>query len=146
MSLQPFLLDGVAYNVSVTGLKRSFSVLDTDNSGRTQDGEMYRDIIGTFYNYEMTVRQRGDDRAALGAYYLNQTTPEWVLTRLDDGESISSALEQEGLSSQFSSDFETSTQNGRHVFGDGSCRIRVEAVSGSVHIYKGSGSCHENHP
>lgn len=55
-------------------------------------------------------------------------------------------LEQEGLSSQFSSDFETSTQNGRHVFGDGSCRIRVEAVSGSVHIYKGSGSCHENHP
>jgi len=69
MSLQPFLLDGVAYNVSVTGLKRSFSVLDTDNSGRTQDGEMYRDIIGTFYNYEMTVRQRGDDRAALDAFW-----------------------------------------------------------------------------
>lgn len=39
-----------------------------------------------------------DDRAALGAYYLNQTTPEWVLTRLDEGESMSSALEQEGLS------------------------------------------------
>lgn len=69
MSVQPFLLDGVAYNVSVTSLKRSFSVLDTDKSGRTQDGEMYRDIIGTFYNYEMTVRAHADDLTALDAFW-----------------------------------------------------------------------------
>lgn len=69
MSIQPFLLDGVAYNVSVTSLKRSFSVLDTDKSGRTQDGEMYRDIIGTFYNFEMTVQQRGGNAADLDAFW-----------------------------------------------------------------------------
>lgn len=39
-----------------------------------------------------------EDRAALGAYYLDQTSPEWVLSRLDTGESISAVLEQEGLS------------------------------------------------
>lgn len=69
MSIQPFLLDGVAYNVHVTNLKRSFSVLDTDKSGRTQDGEMYRDIIGTFYNYEMTVQPRGGNTADLDAFW-----------------------------------------------------------------------------
>jgi len=53
--------------------------------------------------------------------------------------------ELEGLSSQFSSDFQTSKQNGKYVFGDGSCRISVEAMSGSVHIYKGNGTCHNDH-
>ena len=67
--MTPFLLDGVAYDVLVTSLKRSFSVLDTDKSGRTQDGEMYRDIIGTFYNYEMTVRANAGNTAALDAFW-----------------------------------------------------------------------------
>lgn len=66
---QPFLLDGVAYNVCVTKLTRKFSVLDFDKTGRTQNGEMYRDIIGTFYNYSMTVEQRGDDAAAMDEFW-----------------------------------------------------------------------------
>lgn len=64
-TMTPFILDGVTYNVFVTALKRSFSVLDTDQTGRTQDGEMYRDIVGTYYNYEMTVQANGSDVAAL---------------------------------------------------------------------------------
>ena len=66
---QPFLLDGVAYNVRVTKLTRKFSVLDSDKTGRTQNGEMYRDIIGTFYNYSMTVEQRGDDVSAMDEFW-----------------------------------------------------------------------------
>ena len=66
---QVFLLDGTEYNVSVTSLARKFSVMDTDKSGRTQDGTMYRDIIGTFYNYTMTVRERNSDSAALDAFW-----------------------------------------------------------------------------
>lgn len=66
---QPFLLDGFAYNVRVTKLTRKFSVLDTDKTGRTQNGEMYRDIIGTFYNYSMTVEQRGDDATAMDEFW-----------------------------------------------------------------------------
>ena len=69
MEIQTFLLDGESYNVSVTKLTRKFSVLDTDKSGRTQNGEMYRDPIGTFYNYSMTVCARNSDSAALDAFW-----------------------------------------------------------------------------
>lgn len=42
-----------------------------------------------------------------------------------------------GMSSDFSSDFATTIQNGRHVCGDGSCQIRMDAMSGDVIIRKG---------
>ena len=67
--VQVFLMDGIAYDVSVTSLVRKFSVMDTDKSGRTQNGAMYRDIIGTFYNYTMTIRERNGDAAALEAFW-----------------------------------------------------------------------------
>lgn len=50
-----FLMDGKEYHVEVGELERSFSVTDTEQSGRTQDYAMHRDIIGTFYNYTMKV-------------------------------------------------------------------------------------------
>lgn len=75
MDQQVFKMDGVAYNVSVTALTRKFSVMDTDKSGRTQDGAMYRDIIGTFYNYTMTIRERGGDAAALDAFWEAISSP-----------------------------------------------------------------------
>ena len=43
-----FRLDGREYNVNVLELKRKFAVTDTENSGRTNDYAMHRDIIGTF--------------------------------------------------------------------------------------------------
>lgn len=69
MKVIPFTLDGVEYNVHVVKLTRKFSVMDTDKSGRTIDGEMYRDPIGTFYNYSMTVAPRGGDTAAMDAFW-----------------------------------------------------------------------------
>ena len=52
-----FLMDGKAYNVEVEkdSLERSFAVTDTEQSGRTLDYSMDRDIIGTFYNYTMKI-------------------------------------------------------------------------------------------
>lgn len=46
-------IDGIYYNIMIPkdGIKRSFSIADTDNSGRLLNGEMVRDIIGTYYNY-----------------------------------------------------------------------------------------------
>jgi hypothetical protein len=73
---QPFLVDGVSYNVYVTKLTRKFSVLDTDKSGRTQDGNMYRDPIGTFYNYTMTVAPQGGDMDSLDAFWDTISKPE----------------------------------------------------------------------
>ena len=55
-----FLIDGAEYRVHVLNLTRKFSVLDTENTGRTMDGRMYREPIGTFYNYSMTVAPMGD--------------------------------------------------------------------------------------
>ena len=64
-----FLLDGVSYNVRVTKLTRKFSVLDSDKTGRTQSGTMYRDVIGTFYNYAMTIEQKDDDADSMDALW-----------------------------------------------------------------------------
>ena len=70
-----FLMDNRIFNVSVTSLKRKFSVMDTDKSGRTQSGQMYRDIVGTFYNYEMVIRERNGDAAALEEFWAAISDP-----------------------------------------------------------------------
>lgn len=70
-----FLIDGIAYNVHVTSLVRKFSVLDTDKSGRTLDGKMYRDPIGTFYNYSMTVAPKDGDVASMDAFWETISQP-----------------------------------------------------------------------
>ena len=64
-----FTLDGKSYAVHVTSLVRKFSVLDTQQAGRTMDGKMYRDVIGTYYNYTMTVEADPENPAALDALW-----------------------------------------------------------------------------
>ena len=61
----PFVLDGVSYKVTVPvgGLKRSFKILDGRNAGRVLSGDMERDVIGTFYNYELQIVAHGTDLA-----------------------------------------------------------------------------------
>ena len=73
---QVFMVDGIAYNVDVLSLTRKFSVMDTDKSGRTQDGQMYRDVVGTFYNYTITVGVRGNDVQALEAFWEAISSPK----------------------------------------------------------------------
>lgn len=74
--VKPFVMDGVEYNINVMSLTRSFSVLDTDKSGRTQDGEMFRDVIGTFYNYTMVVRAKREDTASFDAFWEAVSQPQ----------------------------------------------------------------------
>lgn len=45
-------------------------------------------------------------------------------------------VSMDGLSTDFSSDFETTIQNGNYVSGNGSCRITVDAMSGDVILRK----------
>lgn len=54
------------------------------------------------------------------------------------------SLAMDAMSSDFSTDFETVTKNGRHVHGDGSCRIDIECMSGDVAVHKGNSGFH--HP
>lgn len=62
-------VDGKKYDVLVTGLKRSFQVLDGENAERALSGRMIRDIIGTFYNYEMTLQPKIGKYADYDALY-----------------------------------------------------------------------------
>lgn len=52
-----FKIDGKFYNVFVPegGIKRTANILDGDKAGRLQNGEMQRDIVGTFCTYEMQI-------------------------------------------------------------------------------------------
>lgn len=53
----------------------------------------------------------------------------------------------EGLSSNFYTDFATTLRNGLHHYGDGACRIEIDAISGKVEIHDGGYNCgaHEGH-
>lgn len=64
-----FLMDGIAYNVSVPSLKRNFEVADTDATGRTADWVMHRDVVGTFYNYTMKVAVKNYDFDSYNKFY-----------------------------------------------------------------------------
>lgn len=50
-----FSIDSIEFDAAVVSLKRSFQVLDGENAGRTLDGNMNRDVIGTFYNYSVEI-------------------------------------------------------------------------------------------
>ena len=76
MSKVIFTVDGEPYNVRVKKLSRSFSVMDSDKTGRAQSGAMYRDPIGTYYNYTMVVDTRGNDVDALDAFWEVMSTPD----------------------------------------------------------------------
>ena len=51
-------VDGLTYRVLVEydSLKRSFELLEGNNSGLAISGRTIRDVLGTNYKYEMTVR------------------------------------------------------------------------------------------
>lgn len=72
-----FTLDGKAYNVFVPadGIRRSGQILDGENAGRTLSGGMIRDIIGTYYNYSISIDTQQTDYAEYDALYEELTAP-----------------------------------------------------------------------
>lgn len=70
MKLPVFTVDGVGYpGVNVLSLERTFAVMDGDNAGRTMDGAMQRDIVGTYYNYNMELTSDYSDLSEYDALY-----------------------------------------------------------------------------
>ncbi len=55
MAQSVFSLDGKYYDVRILKLERAASVLDGENAGRVLSGSMDRDIIGTYYNYNLEI-------------------------------------------------------------------------------------------
>lgn len=64
MAVQDWLdIDGQRFNVIVTSIKESGTILYSDNTGRTMavGAPMTLDPLGTFYNYTITIKRNGDD-------------------------------------------------------------------------------------
>lgn len=75
MSNGVFKIDGIDYNVNVESLKRSFEVADTDATGRTADWVMHRDVVGTFYNYNLKISVRNYDFDSYNSFYRSISSP-----------------------------------------------------------------------
>lgn len=71
------ILDGVTYNLRVTfeTLRRSFRISDGDNAGNMLSGYYQRDVIGTYYDYEMTVEADPSDPTTYDNFYEAITAP-----------------------------------------------------------------------
>lgn len=48
------IIDGVEYQVPIVGLQRKGDILDL-TANRTEDGVLHREVIGTYYNYTLTI-------------------------------------------------------------------------------------------
>lgn len=54
-----FIMDGVRYNIAVTNYKRNVEFLDKgDTSRNTSNGDLKRNLIGTYLNYEMSFDEK----------------------------------------------------------------------------------------
>lgn len=76
MKISVFSVDGVEYpGVNVISLERTFAVMDGENAGRTMDGAMRRDIIGTYYNYNMELTSDYSDLSEYDKLYEALSAP-----------------------------------------------------------------------
>lgn len=70
-----FKLNNVDYNIDVISLKRNFEVADEDSSGRLQNWKMYRNVVGTFYNYTLQIGMKDYDEDSYNAFYQAISSP-----------------------------------------------------------------------
>ena len=47
------IIDNVTYNIDVVSVKRTADFLDSEATTRLQNGDMYRDLIGVYFNYQL---------------------------------------------------------------------------------------------
>ena len=51
------IINGKSYDVIVTKIEESFTILYTENTGRTSDGSMILDPIGTYFSHKVTFKR-----------------------------------------------------------------------------------------
>lgn len=71
-----FRLNNVPYlGIRVMGLERNAQVLDDDSTGRNKEGVMKRSIIGTYFNYKLTIDYKDSNKAEYYKLYNEITKP-----------------------------------------------------------------------
>ena len=89
-----FKINGRTFNVVVTAIEENFTILYSENTGRTASlgAEMTLDPLGTFYGHVVTVkRKKGYDRDFDNLYNL-------VSRRVYDGWDVEIVHNQETIS------------------------------------------------
>lgn len=70
-------VDGTVYDgLAVTGLKRTFSVADGSNAGRAKNGNMIRDVVGSYYNYQININKRMSNKEIYDRFYEVVSSPD----------------------------------------------------------------------
>lgn len=70
-----FTIDGQEFNVIVTELRRLGKVKDSKLSGDVKSGAHFRDIVGTYYDYEMSIGSNALSETEYDALYEVLTAP-----------------------------------------------------------------------
>lgn len=70
---QGISIDGILYDIPLVSVKRTADFLDK-YAERTEDGELKRELIGVYYNYQMSFGVIDDD-AAYSALFDRLTEP-----------------------------------------------------------------------
>lgn len=72
-----FKVNGKAYDVVVTGIEETFSILYSENTGRTMavGAEMVLDPLGTFFGHKVTVQKKAGCEVEYDTLYDYVSTP-----------------------------------------------------------------------
>lgn len=104
------IIDNVEYPVAIIDLQRKGDILDL-TANRTEDGVLHRDVIGTYYNYTLSIYT--PDRALYERLW-------WVLTAPVPSHMIRLPYQDEAFEGYF-----------------GSCKDNVNLVSPEGYTAKG---------
>ena len=76
-------IDGQYFDVMIIKLSRTASILDK-KANRTLDGDIYREIIGTYINYNIEFAYNDDPNKYIKLWNILIQPKEWHLIRLPD--------------------------------------------------------------
>lgn len=71
------VINGKSYDVIVTAIEESFSILYTENTGRTTEGGMVLDPIGTYFTHKVTFKRCKENVKEFDDLYNFLTIPRY---------------------------------------------------------------------
>lgn len=146
---QELEIDAASASVYVTGL--TFDTVDFDGASgnfRFEDcnvGTLDIDTASGDIHYSGTLQELDCDAVSASCTLALTNAPRSIDADMASGDlaltlpwDCGFSLKLDTLSGVFTSDFLTSTQNGKYIYRDGRCRINISVMSGDVNIKKAS--------
>ena len=80
-------IDGTEYSIPFKVVGRKAEILFKDGAGRTEDGVLHAEAIGTYYNYDLEMGMSANDVNDYAALWVTITDPnhEHEITLPDEG-------------------------------------------------------------